>query len=307
MNRVYFKFNYPKTLPNSSESSTVLTGIKRKNKTEYYITGIYVSILPDVTFIYKGTLDGKGKFYTMSFSSTLSIIETNLFGPIEEINENIRVAGTCTIERGIGRDKIRVGCYYEGPLDNSGVWNIIIVPVEKVNDIVAHDTNGGLVVGNYAVSDQWKSYIYEIKNDKFYYITRQDVNNIVTYGILKINKHDYVICGSYILPNTIIEIAYIVDWNNKKKQLSNWRTYSYNNDPEVTVTRFNCITFYHKKYVLTGYYTKNNKTSGFIAYLKNDIRWENIEYPNASLTRGNSIDDNILVGIYDDTSAFISF
>jgi len=303
MKRAYIKFNYPNATPTST---TVLTGIKRKNKTEYYITGIYISILPDITFIYKGSLDGKGTYYTLSFSSSLPIIETNLFGPVEELGNNIRVAGTCTIERGIGREKIRVGCYYQGPLDNTGIWNTIIIPLdEKINDIVAHDTNGGLVVGNYNVLDQWKSYIYDINNNKYFYIVNKNVNNIVTYGILKISKHDYIICGSCIL--NVKEVAYIVDWNNKKRQLSNWRTFIYNNDPDVSVTRFNCVSPDKKNYVLTGYYTIINKTNGFIAYLNNDtIKWESIEFPGANIIRGNSIDDNILVGIYDDKHAFIS-
>lgn len=44
-----------------------------------------------------------------------------------------------------------------------------------------------------------------------------------------------------------------------------------------------------------------------IAYIKKDVvHWENIHYPNAEITAANSIDENIIVGIYNDHDGFIS-
>lgn len=303
MKRFYFNFKYPNS---SNDSVTILTGIKKYNNV-YYITGIYLSTLPDVSFIYKGPLDGTGNFYQLQFSSTLPIIETNLFGPIDIDDNGIRVSGTCTLDN---INKIRIACYYEGPLDNSGIWHTIIIPQEKITNTVAHSVVNNLVVGNYQIKNNqldmtWESYIYDIKNDEYHYIIKENIKNIVSYGILKIDKYHFVICGSLIINN--IEVAYTVNWNNKKKQLYDWKTYQFDNNTSVQVTRFNAISQLHNKYLLIGYYTLNNQTSGFMATIKNDtIIWESIDFPGAMTTRGNSIDDHLIVGIYNEQHAFIS-
>jgi hypothetical protein len=312
MERVYYTFNYPNAELNST---TVLTGIKHSkiNHKKYYITGIYISSLPDVAFIYKGDLKGKGIFHILSFSNKI----TNLFGPINEKKDDIiQVVGTFTVNKGIVKNNMRIATLYKGPLDGSGRWIKLIPPSkEEVIDIVAHSTMCGLVVGNFRIKSlEWKSYIYEIKTRKFFDITNMNAKNIVTYGVWHVSTCWYVICGSYTIPNTNIEMAYLVNWDNKNRRLYNWRAYSYGNDSLVTSTRFNSITSCNNKhYKLTGFYIKNQKESGFLANVKRSDdgdfsggHWQNIFYPDSQSSAGNGIDKNVIVGIYDNKNGFVS-
>src|SRR5579872_5779458 len=77
--RVYRTFNYPGT---QSGDKTLLTGIRRKtDSSRLYISGFYVPTDTDQTtsFVYKGCLCGKGKFYNLNFPFKKTI--TNLYGP----------------------------------------------------------------------------------------------------------------------------------------------------------------------------------------------------------------------------------
>lgn len=291
MERIYYEFNYPDAAP---KSITVLTGIQRVKK-KFYITGIYKAPpKEDITFIYKGDLKGNGVWHVLKYKS----LETNLFGPVY-LKNHIHVAGTI-------KTNGRIGVVYNGLLNGVGDWIKIRPPYKDIIDIVVHSTFGDIVIGNYRTkAEKWYGFICDIKTNQYYTITHPNTTDVLGYGV--VYNHGYILCGSYTIPNTDIEVSYLLDWDNQSKKFSNWRSYMYNNDPMVSTTRFNGMSVIDDQYYITGFHIKDDKKLGFIARVKNNaIQWENIDYPGSTITAGNSIHGDIIVGIYNETHGFIS-
>jgi hypothetical protein len=324
-NRKYQTFSYPNALPGSS---TALTGIRNVNgsKHKVYITGFYKPT-PDtsnttISFVYKGTLSGKGHWYTLNYPSSpgTTVVVTNLYGPNNKHNGDLQVVGNYTTqETGIST----IGCLYEGSINGDGQWTTI-VPIPLSNDpilnTICHSTNGGLVVGNYdTILVQGKAFIYDIKKKTYHNINKPNAKSITSYGLWYNGKDRYTICGGYSNTNGVsaLDTGYLVDWNNKKKTFSNWRSFKYNNKPAI-ITHFDGITTDGKHgYNLTGDAVDiDGKAHAFIAHVKNKhtnkAKWNEIQYPNSILTSGNSVYKTVIIGIYklpnDDTiNGYISF
>lgn len=307
MARKYFTLNYPSSIPGGK---TLLTGIRQVThySNKYYISGFYKS--PDeklvIPFVYNGRLSGDGTWNILNYPSSegKTVLETNLYGPNNGLKNNIQVVGNYTTKE---TGKSTIGCLYEGPLDGSGKWTTIIPNLnEPVLNTIAHSTMGGLVVGNYNTQvDLGKAFIYDIKQKKYYEIIKQNAKNITGYGIWQ-NDHDfYTICGGYSDLNAISGLGsgYLVDWDNKNKKLSNWRSFNYNNDPiNSIVTHFDGITSDgHGGYNLTGDWigVNDGPELGFFAQINGEIaKWAPISFPHHKVTSGNSVSKEIVIGVY---------
>lgn len=310
LTRVYSTLNYPTSVEGGK---TLLTGI-RKYKRDFYITGFYVppSDSDDKTtsFIYKGNVCGDGKWYNIN--NPLGI--TNLYGP-DVINKNtIRAVGSCNI------NNLIIACLYEGNLDGSGKWTTISPPHLTINSSIAHSVMGRLVVGNYSEQKINKAFIYDICEKKYYNIINPHVKYITAYGIWCNDNKSYTICGGYSDLNleTELDIGYVVDWNNKTHEFSNWRTYHYNNDTTF-ITHFNGISSNDNgKYYLTGDASVlTGESTAFICNIKRhcdkffkNACWAPIEFPGGLVTSGNSISKTIVIGVYESGSTsngYVSF
>jgi hypothetical protein len=292
----YCTFNYPNSVPGSK---TLLTGIRPICNDNVYISGFYENV-SITSFIYKGDVCGNGTWHTLKFPNSE---KTNLYGPNNGLLNNIEVVGDYV------KNGVSYGCLYQGPLSGIGNWTTL-KPTSDTLNTIAHSTMGGLVVGNYQTQlDQGKAFIYDIITKNYYFITYPDAISITAYGIWHNGGYSYTICGGLQLDKNS---AYIVDWNNKTKELSNWTLYYYNNDSTSLITHFDGISGFPKncynesQYSLTGdavnlkgehaFYAIVNRYNGnFLPYAS----WTELSFPNSLVTSGNSVDKNIVIGVYD--------
>ncbi len=315
--REYYTFNYPSPTPGGN---TLLTGIRgtTKNPNIVYISGFYTCQGETCTtaFVYKGNLSGKGKFHILSFPSSKrkTVTATNLYGPNNGPKSDIQVVGNYTTKQ---TGSSTLGCLYEGPLDGSGKWTTLIPTSSKpVLNTIAHSTMGGLVVGNYNIEvKQSKAFIYDIATQRYFKIIKPGSKSITAYGIWHNGGNSYTICGGYSNRGPIT--GYLVDWNNKSHKLTNWRSYSFKNDPaKAVVTHFDGITSDgHGGYYLTGDWSgfKNGPQLGFFSHITaKKATWSHVTVPHHLITSGNSVYKKVVIGVYTDAldqtiNGFISF
>lgn len=356
--RKYKTLNFPNALPESKTLLTGIRGVDGDSKDKVYISGFYeppttidseevkdgdevtgiTKVASKVTsFIYKGCLHGRGKWYELNFPDSTV---TNLYGPNNGKNsKEIQVVGNYTTTK---TGSTLLGCLYEGPLKGTGNWTTIVPkslsPTQKIINTICHSTNGGLVVGNYdTILVQGKAFIYDIKLKKYYEIAKNGSKSITAYGIWynsENSKPTYTICGGYSNLNlqSGVSSAYLVDWNNDSKEFSNWRSYSFNNSPVTSlITHFDGITTDgNNGYNLTGDSIGADESS--IAFFVNvpactldslnipissdgkksrkskmskvtkitaDATWSEISYPvSKGKTSGNSVYQSTVIGVY---------
>jgi hypothetical protein len=287
-----------------------LTGIRRtkNDPKEVYISGFYNC--PDgecvIPFVYKGRLSGNGTWHVLNYPSSpgKTVSATNLYGPNNGIKSDIQVVGNYTTEQ---TGTSTIGCLYEGPLDGSGLWTTLVpTSTEPVLNTIAHSTMGGLVVGNYNTQlHHSKAFIYDIKHGIYFDMIKPGAQSITAYGIWHNGGDSYTICGGYSDFNVISGIgsAYLVDWNNKIRRLSNWRSYNYDNDPIKAIeTHFDGITGNRcGGYNLTGDWVgvKDGPELGFFCQTKgNKAKWSSVSFPGPNLTSGNSVYKKVVIGVY---------
>jgi len=319
--RVYHTLNYPLQ---TNGGKTLLTGIRGVNASpdKVYITGFYKypNDTKVDTFVYKGRLTSqdlkdRDLWYVLSYPSSIgrTVMSTNLYGPDNGENGKIVVVGNYeTKEAGMST----IGCLYEGYLSGNGKWTTLIpnLSSDPVLNTIAHSTHGGLVVGNYDTQlDQGKAFIYDISKKKYYDIIKPGAKSITAYGIWYNGENSYTICGGYsdLDVSSGVDSGYLVDWNNLTHQFSNWKSYSYNNQPKNTViTHFDGITSDgHGGYNLTGDWIgvePGSNQLGFFANVKRDkygkfkkATWSEVSFPGkTTLTSGNSVYKDVVIGVY---------
>ena len=315
--RIYLNFNYPGAVPGGK---TLLTGIRGKNnytscrcvEKVLYITGFYTP--PDdsktISFLYVGDLTGnidvpENQYYILNYPLSKA---TNLYGPYILKDGNVRIVGNYTTEEGGNRT---FGCMYTGCPDRSfGKW-LQLKPTLDTFNVIAHSTSGDLVVGNYdTVYDPLgKAFIYDVKKKVYHKIIKRTVKSITAYGVWHNSGSSYTICGGYskLLPlsqSDDLSYGYIVDWNNNTNTLSNWREYQY--DSASTITHFDGITSDGcSGYNLTGDSITDDEEIAFFAHVERDrcghfteADWSQVQYPGSEITSGNSVYEDIVIGVY---------
>jgi len=324
--RTYKTFNYPDQVAGSGDK-TLLTGIRRvNNRHQVYISGFYEPNQGStISFIYKGKLNGNGAWYPLGFPSleNQTVTSTSLYGPNNgEILGNIQVVGNYMTEQ---TGTAALGCIYQGPLDGTGKWTTLLPTADQpVLNTIAHSTMGHLAVGNYDTQlNEGRAFIYDIKSNIYYDIIKDDAESITAYGIWHNGDSSYTICGGYtdIHAATQINVGYLVDWDNERHTLRHWRSYNYDNDPgKAVITHFDGITSDgNGGYNLTGDWVGvDSNKFGFQAHIKRNkchrfnrhATWAPINYPGYALTSGNSVDRDVVIGVYTDLpniNGFVSF
>jgi hypothetical protein len=129
---------------------------------------------------------------------------------------------------------------------------------------------------------------------------------VTAYGIWYNGDGLYTICGGYSNADVESKVGsgYLVDWDGTS--LSNWRSYEY--DDQAIITHFDGISADGNGYELTGQavvlFDDNEKSQAFVAKVRrhcngsfSSARWEAIEFPESDLTTGNSIANNVVIGV----------
>lgn len=308
----------------AENGKTLLTGIRKLSKHEYLISGWYQSNGGQVlAFVYRGALRGGGRFYDLAVPSApgATVISTNLYGPNHVDKDVIRVVGNFTLLEQPGG----LGCLYEGKLDGSGTWTNIVptgLTSDPVLNTIAHSTHGDLVVGNFDTQlTRGRAFLYNILDKTYVEIKPTlQVASITAYGVWHNGGHSYTVCGGYVRgglppnPEGPSERAYLLDWDNERKQFSNFRSFTYKNR-DALITHFNGITGAKNsscnscKKKDDGYYLTGDTQHGigsekkaFLAHVSRKSRasWKRLQFPGSQSTSGNSVAETDVVGVYLD-------
>lgn len=274
---MYVNFNFPGF---TEGSKTLVTGI-RQRKHNIYITGFYVPPAgKTVSFLYKGHNVNHGAYYMLNYPDPNVV--TNLYGPNVLKDGNVRVVGNIASNGNV------IGCMYTGPLDGSGKWKLLNIGANTI----CHSTMGNYVVGNYTNNSLGKAFLYNIRTKNYIDIVKSNAKSITAYGIWDNKDGTYTICGGYSPLGSDKTIAYTVKYHCKKHKFYKWKDYYYNNDTSAS-THFNGISGNN----LTGVAIVNSTSYAFKLTTCNN-KWTTISYPGSDTTTGNSIADNIVIGVY---------
>jgi hypothetical protein len=250
--------------------------------------------------------------------------DTALFDPGIGSN-NIRAVGTYQYT---GSSAYNDGVIYQGPLSGGGTWTQIDVPTNltgaSVLDTIPHSTMGDLVVGDYdlgttnaPIMGSANAFVYNIATTNW---TLFNFNNSMTnlssaYGIWEngTNSDSYTIAGG-ALKDLIsgVNEAYLVNYNSLSNSFTDLTYYSVAGLPTNIATHFEGITAVPGGYnviatsVSVGGIT-NGAYFGFIATnndgtFSTNVAWTDISVPGSSITTGDSVDTNTVMGIYQTTN-----
>jgi hypothetical protein len=308
------------------------TGVRAEKTTadQVVITG---SNSDNVATIYEGTLqalpntpDSRWHVLQPQFAGQ-TVTESLFYGPNTSLFDpslgagNIRAVGTYQTDSDSTRNH---GMMYQGPLDDSGTWTQIdatplVPPDQSLKNTIPHSTMGDLVVGNYDIdvnASPGHAFIYDIADRSWMELRPTDDQgvpitalSITAYGIWQngdSNSTSYTIAGGFSdVHNAGIDEGYVVDFDSATKTYSQFTAFNFNNMPAL-VSHFDGITATANGYNLTGeFLAPDGGIGGFFASIAREADglfskadWTPITVPGASLTTGNTVIDNHVLGIY---------
>lgn len=313
----------------SDINSTEATGIRvvpGTDNQEVYISGFTYSY-PEyhteeesnfVGFMYKGTLDGQGRYYGKFICPLESdIAGTQLYGPNapdESDPDYIEVVGCYSM---YSRKGVNYAVVYQGSaVYHNGSWTKLTPqPLEFQNvppGAIAHSTMGGVVVGNYGTYDLntrfliSNAFVHYINTDTYFTLQYSETTtNITVYGIYWFGGTEYLMAGG--MNNSGI----LVDWDSDTHQASNWRQFRY---PGADLTHFEGI---HCASNIRGIncsfavdYVVEDKTYSCFAFAYNitidgddSIMWVPYDLPLPDLlyVSSNTVFQNNTIGSYQQT------
>ena len=255
-------------------------------------TGTMYTLLPD--------LDGQTITTTLYYGPNTSLFDPNIGAG------DIRIVGSYQYAEGTPGNH---GVIYTGSLNGAGAWQQIDVPSimtsGTVSNTIAHSTMGDLVVGNYNLQDDPDSgnaFLYNIAEDSW---TLFDIgsmaNNTSAYGIWQngYGSDSYTIVGGS--EDEGINRAFLINYNTTTEEFGEAVFY---NDEGLGVTHFEGITGTDGGYNLIAT-TTNGAAFAFIASdgeTYGPITWTPLDVPDSTLMTGNTVYENIAMGVYS-TSA----
>jgi hypothetical protein len=308
----YTTLNYS-TLAGTSTLPTGIRGVT--NSTNVYISGIYHDSLTAKPqgLIYTGPILGGGSWQVLNYPGD-SVTSTSLYGPDNNGSNSIAVAGSYTT---VASGEFQLGLLYQGPVDGSGTWvtlnpeSLITRQNESILNTIAHNTMGGLLVGNFDTNLAiGRAFIYNISGQSFIELRKPGAISVTAYGIWYNGGTSYTITGGYSDTNENgIDIGYLVDWDSSSNTASNWESYTFNNQLNSNfVTHFEGITTDGAGgYNLASDFVNTEGVTGaaFVNVSRNtngtfesNATWVQFSYPNSTLTSANTVYQNYVLGIY---------
>lgn len=238
-------------------------------------------------------------------SSTFYGPNTALFNP-ELGAGNLRAVGSYSSQADGGEQH---GMMYEGDPDGTGTWTQIDMPDDlaggSVGNTILHSTMGEIVVGNYDMSGKVLSsvnaFLYNTTTGAY---TALNIGAMTTaYGVWQnggSGSSSYTIAGGCKHDGGLNK-GFLLDYDAATCAITNLTFYSFDNVPGF-LTHFEAISG-----IPGGYSMAATSKSGasFATIVRNAdgsfgaARWVPIANPaSASLTTGNSVMDNNVIGIY---------
>jgi hypothetical protein len=231
--------------------------------------------------------------------------DTPLFNPAIG-RGNVRAVGSYTYSQSGTRNH---GMLYEGPPSGGGTWTQIDVPSslvggKTVENTIAHSTMGDLVVGNYdlqGVPASANAFIYDIAKKTWTLFDIGGTANLTTaYGIWQAGGNSYIIVGGG-RDGMGLNKGLVVHYDSATGVFSNAKFYSAMNHPAL-VTHFEGITATPTAFNLAAGGTNGMALLASIRVHPDgtfsEASWIPFVYPDSVLTTGNTVYQNIMMGIY---------
>ncbi len=220
------------------------------------------------------------------------------------LGSNIRVVGSYINSSGTSNH----GLMYVGSVSGTGgTWTQIDMSNSAaggtVSNTIPHSTMGNVVVGNYDINTGLtsNSFIYNITTGTFTAMTIGGSTDNITsaYGVWQNDATSYTIVGGS--EQTGVNRAYMVDYDISTGDFTHLTYFS---DGPPGVTHFEGVTGVDGGYNLIA---TTDSGAAFVSVERNedgsfsDAVWTNLLVPGSSLTTGNTVIDNIGIGVYDTT------
>jgi hypothetical protein len=305
----------------SPESTTIfgpnqfVTGVRGWTGSDVVLTGNSVEDGGTVALLYVGPLaptdaggihllppDMPGQQVT---TSTFYGPDTFVFNPALGVG-NVRAVGSYQYS---GSDAYNHGMLYEGPPAGGGSWTQIDVPGSAVGgaevwNTIPHSTMGDLVVGDYDLKGDPLSanaFVYDIARDRWTIFDFEGCSLTTAYGIWQESPGScrYTIVGG-TRDGHGLNRGFVVAYDKASGAFSNLKLYSAMNHPGL-LTHFEGITAVPAGFHLAGM----TATCALLAAIEvdpdgsfSDAAWTAYNYPESALTTGNTIYQDVLMGIY---------
>ncbi|MFA6113227.1 MAG: hypothetical protein WC729_04525 [Sphingomonas sp.] len=294
----------------------LVTGVRGWAGSDVVLTGSSVSDGVTSALLYLGPLyptDSSGICLLTPEIPGQDVISATFYGPDTYVfnpglgEGNVRVVGSYQYD---GSGVLNCGMVYQGPPQGGGGWSPLDVPSSDVGgqtvwNTIAHSTMGDLVVGNYdllGVPLSGNAFIYDIAKQSWRLFDFPGCSLTTAYGIWQngIGSSHYTIVGG-TRDGHGINKGFVVAYDSGTRAFSHLKLYSYLNQPQL-VTHFEGIVATPKGFNLAGGSTGSLALFASIEVNPDgsfsDATWVPYSFTGSTITTGNSIYDNVLMGIY---------
>ena len=302
---------------------TFVTGVRADHDGKVVLTGNQVIEGTGNTqaMLYKGPMldSSLGQVYLLTpVFEGQEVVSSTFYGPNTSVFNaeiglgNVRAVGSYVVagEEGV-RNRSMV---YEGPINGEGgTWTEVAVPSELVGgktvaDTILHSNMGDLAVGNYDISGEPASgnaFIYNMRTGDYLIFDQAfgGTNQLTTaYGIWQESpgSTQYVIVGGSKHGIGANE-AFVARFDSATETFSDIRYYTYEGRPEA-ITHFEGITAVPGGYNLIATTDKGAAFASISVQADgsfSEAQWTLNNMPGADLTTGNSVFQNVVMGIYE--------
>jgi hypothetical protein len=295
-----------------------VTGVRGYDASTVILTGSLQSGGATVGMWWQGSLEtGVGTTYSPTPSIGGQTVTSSLFyGPNTalfdpSLGSNIRITGSYQYSEASMPDANH-GFLYTGPVNGvGGTWINIDVPGSAVGgatvlETIPHSTMGNFVVGNYDLQDvpaSANAFLYNISSASWevFDLGGSTSNLTSAYGIWQNGEDSYTIVGGS--KHEGINKAYLVDYTPSTGEFSRLTFFDY--EGVAGLTHFEGITG-----VSGGYNVIATTADGAaFAHIARNLdgsfgpaEWTALDYPDSTtLTTGNTVYENIAMGVYTTT------
>jgi hypothetical protein len=302
---------------------TFITGVRGEFDGNVVLTGNQVIVGTGNTqaLLYKGpmldTTLGTVHYLTPVFAGE-TVVSSTFYGPNTRVFDSdlganqVRAVGSyVAASSGEVRNQ---GMIYEGSIDGkNGMWTQINVPSELVGgkqvwNTILHSTMGDLAVGNYDILNEdgsGNAFIYNLRTGKYTVFDEAfgGTDQLTTaYGIWQDERGGsrYTIVGGS-KAGVGLNKAFVAHYDAITEEFSNIRYYSYEGRPEA-ITHFEGITAVPGGFNLIA---TTDKGASFASITTlpdgsfSEAQWTLNNMLGADITTGNSIYQNVAMGIYN--------
>lgn len=259
----------------------------------YSNIGTYYTILPQVT----GTLS----------SSIYYGPDTHAFNSLIPEGE-IRAAGTYQLQGETGT----FGFLYQGALQ-SGTYAVTAINVSGAVNTIPHSTAGNIVVGAYdnGSPTTGNSFIFDLTDNSFKSLTLGNESSL--YGVWHVGNDKYVIVGGAQNPGEgDVNQAFIANYDLATNTVSDKTFYTFNGQGGI-ISHFEGITAVDGGYNVIATVTNNGDGAAIGAALafisvtdgvfNPNAAWTAIDVAGSDLTTGNTVYENVGIGVYADSGS----